>query len=217
MARTHIVKQGECLSSIAKHDKFADWRLLYNHPQNVAFKRDRPNPNLICPGDKLFIPDKECKEVRGETDLRHKFRLKGQKTFLRIMLCDEDGEPFAEKLYRLQIERTIYEGTTAEDGMVEQEIPADAEQGKLTLWFDEAFSGEGYTWSLQIGHMDPVEELTGKQARLNNLGFDCGVVDGINGPKTQRAVRAFQEAYGLKVDGVAGSQTQAKLQEVHGC
>lgn len=50
------------------------------------------------------------------------------------------------------------------------------------------------------------------QDALRTAGFDPGPTDGKNGPKTQAAVRAYQQANGLAVDGIAGSQTQAKLQ-----
>lgn len=49
------------------------------------------------------------------------------------------------------------------------------------------------------------------QQALNDAGYGPLVVDGKNGPKTQAAVRAYQQANGLAVDGVAGPQTQAKL------
>jgi hypothetical protein len=59
--------------------------------------------------------------------------------------------------------------------------------------------------------------LTGVQFRLNALGFGAGPVDGINGPKTKRAVNLFQKAYPpLRVDGIPGPKTQAKLVEVCG-
>ena len=45
------------------------------------------------------------------------------------------------------------------------------------------------------------------QAMLNNLGFDCGAVDGIFGKKTEAGVRAFQTAKGLVPDGIAGEAT----------
>ncbi|MEX2140701.1 MAG: peptidoglycan-binding domain-containing protein [Pirellulales bacterium] len=58
--------------------------------------------------------------------------------------------------------------------------------------------------------------LTGVQYRLNAAGFGAGPVDGILGRRTDRAIRTFQKAYGLKVDGMPGPKTQAKLVEVCG-
>lgn len=49
------------------------------------------------------------------------------------------------------------------------------------------------------------------QCLLEYLGYDPGVIDGANGPNTRDAVKAFQRAEGLAVDGIAGTNTQAKL------
>lgn len=40
-------------------------------------------------------------------------------------------------------------------------------------------------------------------------------IDGIFGPGTQSAVRAFQKKYGLKIDGIVGPQTWKKLRELY--
>lgn len=45
------------------------------------------------------------------------------------------------------------------------------------------------------------------QARLVELGFTPGKVDGIHGPATDRAVRDFQAAVGLESDGTVGPET----------
>ena len=49
------------------------------------------------------------------------------------------------------------------------------------------------------------------QAVLAEKGFDPGPADGIYGPLTEAAVRAFQDYRGLTVDGVAGKQTLGSL------
>ena len=49
------------------------------------------------------------------------------------------------------------------------------------------------------------------QTRLKALGYYNSVIDGIYGSGTQSAVRAFQQANGLHVDGRAGIQTQTRL------
>ncbi len=49
------------------------------------------------------------------------------------------------------------------------------------------------------------------QSALARVGCYSGKVDGIDGPQTTQAVRAFQTASGLSADGVYGSVTKAKL------
>ena len=49
------------------------------------------------------------------------------------------------------------------------------------------------------------------QQKLNTLGYWSGTVDGIYGEKTAAAVRQFQRAKGLAVDGICGSQTLQAL------
>jgi uncharacterized protein (TIGR02594 family) len=49
------------------------------------------------------------------------------------------------------------------------------------------------------------------QTRLKELGFDPGPLDGVRGRATITAVRKFQAARGLTVDGLVGSQTYSAL------
>lgn len=51
------------------------------------------------------------------------------------------------------------------------------------------------------------------QALLTYLGYNPGAVDGADGANTQAAVRRFQRAEGLGVNGIAGSKTQAALKD----
>ena len=49
------------------------------------------------------------------------------------------------------------------------------------------------------------------QQQLLDFGFDPNGVDGIFGPGTERALKAFQKRAGITVDGLAGGQTQAAI------
>ena len=51
------------------------------------------------------------------------------------------------------------------------------------------------------------------QGLLVGLRYDPGTVDGADGAATQNAVRAFQKAEGLNVDGIAGAMTWEKLKD----
>ncbi len=58
-----------------------------------------------------------------------------------------------------------------------------------------------------------LDSLRSVQAALRALGYDPGPVDGVDGPQTRDAVRAFQTASGLSSDGVAGAETKTALWE----
>jgi hypothetical protein len=58
---------------------------------------------------------------------------------------------------------------------------------------------------------DRIERVKALQSQLSWLGFEPGQVDGRYGPLTTGAVRRFQEARGLPVDGVVDSLTADAL------
>lgn len=51
------------------------------------------------------------------------------------------------------------------------------------------------------------------QAALSTLGFDPGLVDGVWGKRSEAAVRDYQRARGLEVDGQVGPITRKKLRQ----
>jgi len=51
------------------------------------------------------------------------------------------------------------------------------------------------------------------QLALKNAGFDPGSIDGKMGLKTRMAIRDFQKAKGLKIDGVVGEKTWDELKK----
>lgn len=54
----YVVKTGDWLSKIAKAHGLKRWQDIYNHRLNRDFKRTHRDPDLIFPGDHLFIPKK---------------------------------------------------------------------------------------------------------------------------------------------------------------
>ncbi|CQR73512.1 Gram-negative bacterial tonB protein [Sporomusa ovata DSM 2662] len=55
------------------------------------------------------------------------------------------------------------------------------------------------------------EEIINIQNKLNELGFDCGEPDGFIGPKTEQAIKDFQQSRGLEPDGIVGIETKKAL------
>jgi len=62
--------------------------------------------------------------------------------------------------------------------------------------------------------LERFNHLRGVQRRLNMLGYNAGAVDGSMGPKTEHAVLNFQaDNAPLKVDGLPGPRTQRALRD----
>lgn len=215
MATTHPVQQGECLSSIAKRYGFADWRTIFDHPQNEELRKRRPNPNVLYPGDNITIPNRELKQESSATEKVHTFLLQSDPVRLRLRLQDSDEHTLDGVRYRLVLEGRTIDGKTGSNGLIEERIPADAHDAKLTIWLPDDKSSAGMAIRVCLGHLDPVEYLSGVQARLNNLGFQCGRVDGRDKPEVETALRAFQKREGLPVTGQMDSTTLDRLREKH--
>lgn len=69
----------------------------------------------------------------------------------------------------------------------------------------------GYSRAVLSHYGSRGQEVVNIQSRLSNWGYYDGAVDGIYGYRTFTAVKEFQRKNGLKVDGIAGSQTLAAL------
>ena len=211
----HYVNQGDYLSKIAKQYGFADWKTIWNDSGNAELKKKRGNPNVLYPGDKLVIPEKGEKQESGATEQHHKFKAKHRTLKLRLVLKDLNFKPLANKKCVLHVDGQQFEITSKANGLVEHEISPTAEQARLSVEDDKA--PISLEVPIQIGHLDPIDTLTGQKARLNNLGYFAGPLDEEDEALFKSAVEEFQCDHKLTVDGKCGSKTQAKLKEVHGC
>lgn len=218
MPTVHVVQQGEYLASIARRYHKRRWQGIYFHPDNTEFRRKRPNPNVIHPGDEIVIPDLEERIESCATDRRHTFRVDSSTVQLRIVVRDDAGQVVADEPYVLKVGGEEHRGKTDARGRLERRIPVGVCEGELRLLRKNA------AFPLAIGHLDPIDDveetpLTGVQARLNNLGFFCGAVDNVKGPKTTAAIRNFQrQVLGrAEPDGVLDAQTRDALIRQHGC
>ena len=244
MAENYEVEQGDCVSSVA-FEYGLPWETLWNHSDNAHLKQARKNPNMLKCGDTLHVPDLTTKEYERPTEQRHQFKLKGEPVRLRLRIMEApppkatnratvqegsqngDGksrseaqatknsqkeEPRSDLPFILAIDGKLSQGRTTSDGLIECAIPPNAQMGQLIL---EPGTPAEFIVLLKLGCLEPIEEVAGAQARLNNLGFKCGVVDGIIGPRTKTALRRFQESNGLKTSGELDEPTRSKLREAH--
>ena len=219
MPTVHIVKQGEYISGIANAYGFSSYKKIWDDPQNAQLKLQRKNPNILFPGDRLVIPDKEERVEARATDARHRFQTVGDRLMLQLTIRTNDNEPVAHSDYTLEVEAETDRKQTDGNGSLEKTIKPGAQTGRLLLKSDDF--GLDLKVTLAIGHLDPIETVTGQIARLNNLGYDAGDVQEPESDadrlRFRSAVEEFQCNEKLRVDGVCGPKTQEKLKAVHGC
>lgn len=110
----------------------------------------------------------------------------------RVWDAQKCGKAIAEGILGVQLSGTITNGSTSSSN-------SSSSSGNCL--------GKGDSGSA-------VKEL---QTMLIACGYSCGSTgaDGIFGTNTDSAVRKFQRAYGLAVDGLAGVNTMSKLRSVY--
>ena len=204
----YVVRPGDCLTKIAGAFGF-DWQTLWNLPENCELKQKRKDPNVLFPGDRIFVPDLRLRHHDSATNKRHTFRRKGVPAKLRLRFL-EDGDPRELEPYLLNVDGDVRKGTLSQDGHLEEWIPTNADSVQITLGDDDPIT-------INLGTVDPITKVSGVQGRLSNLGFDPGPIDNKMGPKTRRAIRKFQNQHDLEITGELDEDTRKTLVEVHGC
>lgn len=210
----HIVAPGEGTALIAwKHGFF--WRTLWTLAENAGLAALRRNPEVLLAGDRMVIPEPRAKQIACATGARHVFRRKGVPSKVALEVRAPDDTPFANKRYQLVADDMTYEGTTGQSGEVTQWIAPTLARVDLTVWLDDPAYPATITFTLQVGHLDPVTTLSGVQSRLVNLGYDLAGELGREGSLTAAAIRAVQARSGLPSSGVLDDATRRALVTLH--
>jgi len=214
----HTVVQGEHIPGIAAQHGFRDFRAIWDHPRNAALKQERKNPNVLFPGDEVFIPDKELREEPRPTDARHRFVTALQGLQLRVKVIDLRDKP---------VERTAFfrlgNGTTNLTAPTAQVYEIDIPPGekRATLGFPATGTERARPDILmEVGSLDPEDKLPGQQERLNNLGYFAGFSTTPDPEQVRWAVEEFQQdnkkRHGLRVTGTVDKKTEDALALEHG-
>lgn len=216
MSKTHTVKQGECMISIAKKYGFSTIDPITGDPANESLMTRRGSPSCLYPGDILTIPDcNEKKEVIA-TGQKHSFRVKTIKAWFTMILLNHLDEAMPNIEYELEIpsHNMQIKGKADGDGLIKEKIPADATEGILKLLLNTGDPDDDISMNVKFGHLDPVTEISGKKARLKNLGFYKGEIDDVNNDDFKSALKTFAQAYDLD-DDCTDSDIEEKLQSIH--
>lgn len=208
--RRHTVRQGESILSLSKRYGIPADKIL-NHSENEQISQRNRNTGILFPGDQVTIPDREIKEVDAGTGQRHHFRCTNRTAWLKIQFFHQD-DPRSEEPYRLIVGTQESSGNLDQDGWMRVRVPVDARDALVIL--GERDREERI--NLRIGHLNPIDEISGVKQRLNNLGFYCGSEDDELNEVVQAALLSFQAKQGLEETGELDDATKNRLREVYG-
>lgn len=188
--KTLKVRPGDCLTSIAFENGFF-WQTLWDHPENKALREERGNPFTLIPGvDSVVVPDVRTRDEACATAKVHTFRRRGVPAKLKLRLLDHEGKARAGESYFLEVDgELVLEDKKADgDGKIETFIPNNARKARLFLRGGEEII------EIDLGYLQPSSAVRGAQARLANVGFYRGEIDGERSPAFLRALERFRGA-----------------------
>jgi N-acetylmuramoyl-L-alanine amidase len=160
----YVIKQGDYLAALAhKFDFDAD--SIWNHDKNADLREARPNPNILSPTDMLYIPDQVDKEPNWlalTTGTTNTFVSDAPTVTITIRFADDD---LANQAYTVVELPDLTGLTTGDDGTAS--FPILVTLASFTI----EFTRSGATFPIFVGHLDPIDTLSGVAQRLQNLGY----------------------------------------------
>lgn len=216
--RPYVVRQGDHLSGLAARFGF-DAQQVWQHADNEEVREARPNPEVLSPGDILFIPEPDPEPLPLEVHTTNRYAAPQPRIRLGLSLRGPGNEPLANEPYRLEgIPRPVT-GNTDGDGFITDTLPAHTRSVRVVLP-----NLNDHTFLVQVGHLNPTDEPSGLEAQLRGLGYlpslagldehHPRVADpDADAEALQAAVRAFQRDHDIEETGEADAATIDAIHE----
>jgi len=214
--RPYIVRQGDYLTKLG-HIMGFDPDTVWNDPKNQSLKERRPDPEMLHPGDLLWVPDapeaRRLKVKNGAVN-RYAAQIPKKAVELRIQV---GGEPLPKEPFAiLGLGPDPIEGETDEQGWLKTSVDVHVREIEVIL------TRKNRTLRVRVGDLDPIDTISGLRKRLLHLGFykpsRIGVenADTTEGDALIAALKAFQASKKLPSTGKLDEPTRKALLEAHG-
>ena len=226
--RPYVVRSGEYITAIA-HANGLDPITLWEHADNADLRKTRSHPEMLAPGDILYLPKPKAVKAPLTVGGDNAFVSNPPSVSVAITLNGSDGKPLAGKAVRVEEACGKKDYTTGGDGSLQFNVPCTTRVAVVRV------VGTRTSFKVKVGNLDPHDSDAGALSRLRQLGFsgDEAAVSANGHPALQQtgdttndadaaqarlsqAVTAFQTAMGLPVTGQLDDATRSKLAEKYG-
>jgi hypothetical protein len=212
--KPYVIRQGDYLLKLAHLHGF-DADAVWSDPKNAELKALREDPEMLRPGDVVFVPDEPKKKLRLEPKTTNTFV--ARVPFVKVsVVLSQDGQALKNERYVVDGLGDDTERVTDGEGRVEVDVPVHVREIVVRL------VELGATMKLAVGELDPVETPSGARMRLTSLGHYGAKLAGADGwvahdpDALSAAIRRFQSASALTVTGALDDATREALVKAHG-
>ncbi len=214
--RPYVIRQGDYLTKLG-HTMGFDPQTVWQNPKNQSLRERRPDPEMLHPGDLLWVPDQADLRrlpVRSGASNQYVAHIPKKPIDLKIQIGGEvlAKEPFVV----LGLGPDPVEGETDETGHLKTQVEVHVREIEVIL------PNQNRTLRLRIGDLDPMDTIAGLRKRLLHLGYyqptRVGIEnqDATDGDALIAALKAFQSFEALPVTGKLDDETRKALNEAHG-
>lgn len=217
----YVVRAGDYLTAIAYARGLRPGD-IWQDSANAGLRQLRGNPEMLAPGDVLYVPVAERKWLPLTVGSTNKFVANPPKVEVHVILNDADGKPYAGKTVHLDPQVTDGDPATTGDGLLKVLVPVTVKVLTATV------ADDGACFQIRVGNLDPHDVPSGTLSRLRQLGYvgdesrllatDRPYLDGIDANDTalSRAVASFQDENGSEVTGEIDDDLCDKIRDQHG-
>jgi hypothetical protein len=215
--RPYVIRQGDYMTQLAHRLGF-DETEVWNHDKNSALKARRHNANILSPGDVVWLPACGQAGVSISSGGTHQYNANLPRVSIRITLRN-GSDAVANEAYEIEGLGPIVRGRTDKNGVLRFDAPVTARAVRLVL------PRKNMHYEVRIGHLDPIEEMSGVRQRLEHLGHygwvlnpqpDDPLVNAADEERDRQAVSRFQAQNGIEVTGLVDDATRAAIRDAHG-
>ena len=222
----YVVRDGDYLTAIAYRFGTTVAKILAE-PQNSKLKSSRPNPEILAPGDVLYIPKTKPTWTPATVGGTTAFKATPPTVKVTVVLNDHEGKPLANEAV-VTDPVTTKKGdpplTTDGSGALTLTVSIHVREIKVTV------TSKLLTFMFRVGGLDPHTQNRGLLSRLRHLGYI-----GSEGPHTgarpwltefavahealilARGISEYQRKNRKDVTGVADEDLQGAIKDEHGC
>ncbi len=207
--KPYVVRQGDYLQKIAFEQGF-DATEVWKHEKNAELRSQGHMPEVLAPGEILFIPDGPRASSPIAVGDQNAFQASVGEIELNLTFRHDDGTPYKEEPYKARHAGREAVGKTTVDGKLNLTVPLTCR------YVDFAFDRVGVLFRAEIGHLDPVTTTHGVRQREDNLGLSGSRLAWLMDKAPDSAVSRLISALRDQVADGLPADTEQNLKEAHG-